>query len=401
VPAGTGKDGVGTAASFSDPFSISVSTDSSFALFAEFNVRKIKKIDLATATVTTIAGGCAYAVCGGAPGYGHADGVGSAVGFQSLGGVTLSRDGSFALIATGATGRIRKLVVATGKVTTLAGNSVVDQWPATNGIGAAASFNRPKGLALSADGSWAVVSESGGHRIRKVVVSTGLVTTLAGNPPGCSGHTTCRGHANGVGSAATFDNPNRIALSSDDSFALVTDGTNGGLIRKIVIATGAVTTLAGNGVGAADGVGSAAGFRSLEGVALSPDGSMALVMDRGNKKIRKVVVATGAVTTFAGSGAAGKSNGVGKAATFDWLQGVTMSSDGTWMLTTEGGANNLIRKITTGMQCTTTLSAGTASQVTSPGTGQCAAKGTAGITTALAPSLTRIPHYGKAGGKCL
>jgi DNA-binding beta-propeller fold protein YncE len=213
VPAGTGKDGVGTAASFSDPFSISVSTDGSFALFAEVNTMTIKKIDLATATVTTIAKET-----------------------QSLGGVTLSRDGSFALIATGAAGRIRKLVVATGKVTTLAGNSVVDQWPATNGIGAAASFNRPKGLALSADGSWAVVSESGGHRIRKVVVSTGLVTTLAGNPPGCKGHTTCRGHANGVGSAATFDNPNRIALSSDDSFALVTDGTNGGLIRKIVIA---------------------------------------------------------------------------------------------------------------------------------------------------------------------
>ena len=88
-------------------------------------------------------------------------------------------------------------------------------------------------------------------------------------------------------------------------------------IRRVEVATGAVTTLAGSGKkGNADGVGDAAQFNEPHGLAVSPDGSALFVTDHGNNKIRRVEVATGAVTTFAGSGEGGDADGVGDAAEF-------------------------------------------------------------------------------------
>ena len=83
------------------------------------------------------------------------------------------------------------------------------------------------------------------------------------------------------------------------------------------VATGAVTTLAGSGAeGSADGVGGAAEFYRPAGIAISPDGGALFVADFCNHKIRRVEVATGAVTTVAGSGAFGSADGVGGAAEF-------------------------------------------------------------------------------------
>ena len=80
-------------------------------------------------------------------------------------------------------------------------------------------------------------------------------------------------------------------------------------IRRVEVATGAVTTLAGNGAsGSADGVGGAAEFCWPYGVTVSPDGSALFVADYCNNKIRRVEVATGAVTTLAGSGTDGSAD---------------------------------------------------------------------------------------------
>ena len=70
-----------------------------------------------------------------------------------------------------------------------------------------------------------------------------------------------------------------------------------------VSAAGVVTVLAGSEEeeGDRDGVGTAARFWSIKGLALSSDGSTLFFVEWGNNKIRRVVVATGAVTTLAGS----------------------------------------------------------------------------------------------------
>ena len=62
--------------------------------------------------------------------------------------------------------------------------------------------------------------------------------------------------------------------------------------------------------------------------AASPEGSAAFVADFNSNKIRRVEVATGDVTTLAGSGEAGDADGVGGAAEFDGPTGIAVSPDG-------------------------------------------------------------------------
>ncbi|EOD12245.1 hypothetical protein EMIHUDRAFT_44143, partial [Emiliania huxleyi CCMP1516] len=207
-------------------------------------------------------------------------------------------------VADSSGNEIRRVEVATGEVTTLAGSG---EFGDADGVGDAAEFYSPTGIAISPDGAL-FVTDLDNDKIRRVEVATGSVTTIAG-----SGQV---GGADGVGDAAQFDNPAGIAISPDSTALFVADFT-GHKIRRVEVATGAVTTLAGGGtMGSADGVGDAAQFYNPSGIAISPDGGALFVADYGNDKIRRVEVATGAVTTIAGSGTSGSADGVGDAAEF-------------------------------------------------------------------------------------
>src|SRR6185369_10850209 len=103
----------------------------------------------------------------------------------------------------------------------------------TNGRGEA-RFNQPWGIAT--DGTNLYVSDSGNNKIRKVVIRTGAVTTLAGSGSADS--------TDGVGTKASFNLPGGLATDGTNLF--VAD-FNDNLIRKIVISTGQVTTVAGSG----------------------------------------------------------------------------------------------------------------------------------------------------------
>ena len=157
-----------------------------------------------------------------------------------------------------------------------------------------------------------------------------VVTTLAG--------TGSSGSANGTGTSASFNSTHGIT----------TDGTNlyvaeygNHLIRKIVVSTGVVTTVAGTGSsGSANGTGTSASFNSPQGI--TRDGTNLYVADTYNHLIRKIVISTGVVTTVAGTGLSGSANGTGTSASFNLPRGIT--TDGTNLYVTEGG-NHLIRKI--------------------------------------------------------
>ncbi|EOD30867.1 hypothetical protein EMIHUDRAFT_232263 [Emiliania huxleyi CCMP1516] len=90
-----------------------------------------------------------------------------------------------------------------------------------------------------------------------------------------------------------------IAASPDGSAVFVADcDCSNHKILRVAVATGAVTTLAGSRTtGSADGVGDAAQFCNPNGIAISPDGGALFVADCNNHKIRRVEVATGEVTT--------------------------------------------------------------------------------------------------------
>ena len=156
-----------------------------------------------------------------------------------------------------------------------------------------------------------------------------VVTTVAG--------TGSSGSANGTGTSASFNYPRGIT----------TDGTNlyevdhNHLIRKIVISTGAVTTVAGTGSsGWANGTGTSASFSYPRGI--TTDGTNLYVADMFNHLIRKIVISTGAVTTVAGTGSQGSADGTGTSASFYRPTGIT--TDGTNLYVADY-VNNLIRKI--------------------------------------------------------
>ncbi|HRO59149.1 MAG TPA: NHL repeat-containing protein, partial [Burkholderiaceae bacterium] len=145
--------------------------------------------------------------------------------------------------------------------------------------------------------------------------SVAQVTTFAGTP-GVAGGT------DGTGAAATFNMPLGVARNSSGD--LFVSDLNGSRIRRITPA-GVVTTFAGEGIhGWADDVGIAARFAFPAGIAIDSNDNL-YVVDRNNYRIRKITPA-GAVSTFAGSGIIGNTDGVGTLATFGWMFGIAIDS---------------------------------------------------------------------------
>jgi hypothetical protein len=192
---------------------------------------------------------------------------------------------------------------------------------ATNGVGTAASFSRPRGIVCDASGNAYVAVNN--HQIRKIVLSSMTVTTFAG--------TGSISAANGVGTNAGFNFPVSVAVDSSGTLLFVADSGNN-LIRQIVVATQTVTTLAGNGTaGVANGVGAAAQFHTPYGLAVDSSGNL-FVCDFGSYLVRQIVIATKTVTTIAGSGVSSTINGFGTNAAFGKPSGLAMDARGNLLL---------------------------------------------------------------------
>ena len=93
-----------------------------------------------------------------------------------------------------------------------------------------------------------------------------------------------------------------------------------------------VTTLAGSSCGYVDGTGTAAKFYKPAAVAVSPDGLIVVVADDSNHCIRAIALATGVVTTLAGSGSAGDVDGTGTNAQFSRPAGIALAPNGATVL---------------------------------------------------------------------
>jgi len=326
-------DATGAMARFQAP--IALATDGAGNLFvADEGSGTIRRVEIATGVVTTLAGSP------GAPG--GTDGTGAAASFDTP--ASLASDGAGNLFVADAYNHtIRKVEIATGVVTTLAGSPGAPG--RTDGTGGAAQFNEPDGLATDGAGNL-FVADSSNHTIRKVVIATGVVTTLAGSP-GAPGGT------NGTGAAARFYGP--AGLATDGAGNLFVADYGNETVRKVVIATGVVTTLAGatGARGSTNGTGAAARFNDPFGLATDGAGNL-FVADGGNYTIREVVIATGEVTTLAGSqGALGATDGTGAAARFDAPNG--LATDGAGNLFVADLLNNAIRSVVIATGAVTTL----------------------------------------------
>jgi len=317
-------DGTGSAARFDDPAGVAADDAGNVYVADSFN-RTIRKITPSGA-VTTLAG---------SPGVvGSADGTGAAASFYIPTGVAVDRAGDVYVTDTG-NFNIRKITAA-GSVSTLAGTTGVGG--SADGVGSAAQFNMPVGIAVDGAGN-VYVADQENHTIRKITPAT-EVTTLAGSAGSA-------GSADGTGAAARFDHPTGVAV--DGAGNLYVGDEFHGTIRKIT-AAGAVTTLAGtaDAGGSADGSGAAARFSFPEGVAVDEAGNV-FVADAFNATIRKVTAA-GVVTTLAGTAnLAGGMDGTGAAARFFTPSGVVADRSCNVFVTDFGA----VRKITSAGLVTT------------------------------------------------
>lgn len=263
---------------------------------------------------------------------GSADGTGSAARFSLAAGI--ASDGTNLYVADTYNHIIRKVAIPTGEVTTLAGTAGVPGF--TDGTGVEALFNYPQGI--TTDGTHLYVADSINCTIRKIVIDTGEVTTLAGTAGAF-------GFADGTGTTARFSAPYGITTAGSNLY--VADTYNGA-IRKIIISTGEVSTLAGTAgsFDSVDGTGTAARFNFVTGI-IADDANLYVVDNRSNL-IRRIVIETGDVTTLAGTaGISGSTDGIGTAALFDSPQNISMIGINLYVT---DNANLTLRKvdITTG-----------------------------------------------------
>jgi len=326
------NDGIGAIARFKNPRGITM--DATYLYVADTNNYTIRKIDLLTANVITIAGTAGLS--------GPTDGIGTAARFKTPSGITTDGAGLLYVADTG-NHTIRQVVVSSKAVTTIAGAAGVIG--SNDGLGTAARFKNPSGI--TTDGTYLYIVDKQNQTIRQMLISTGYVSTLAG-------FAGLYGSTDGVGSNARFYLPDY--LTTDGTNLYVVDTYNNS-IRKIIIAGADVSTYAGAPqlTGSSDGVGANARFLTPMGV--TNDGTNLYVADYNNHTIRKIDIATGSVSTFAGTaGVVGTANGIGAAASFYNPWGIT--SDGINLYVADTN-NNTIRQINIASGMVSTL-AGTA-----------------------------------------
>jgi sugar lactone lactonase YvrE len=223
-------------------------------------------------------------------------------------------------------------------VSTIAGSSSGYE----EGAGTAAKFNQPYCLAIDAGGN-IFVADTKNHRIRRIALD-GTVTTFAG--------TGAPGFADGSGATAQFNEPVGVAFDGTGTL-FVSDSLNH-RIRAITPA-GEVRTYSGTGEpGFTDGVAIAARFSTPWGIAVDAGGIL-YVADRDNNRIRKVAL-NGEVSTLAGTGVPGATNGAGSVAQFDKPLSIALDAAGSVYVTE--ATSHAIRRLTP--DGTTSIFAGSA-----------------------------------------
>ncbi len=304
-------DGTGDAARFSGPGPLTRDAAGNLYVF-DNNNRTIRKITPA-GVVTTLAGATGQ--------LGSTDGTGSDARFTSLAGFAVDPSGNLYAVDQ-STHVIRKITPA-GVVTTLAGTA--GTIGSSDGTGAAALFNSPRGIAYGSDGHLYVV-DSGNHTIRRVTLA-GVVTTFAGT----AGQPE---YLDATGAAARFSSPRALAASADGQ--LYVYDTNVRRIRRIDLATAAVTTFAGSPYYSVpvDGIGQGVGYGVVNALAADANGNV--FFSDGNRVVRRLT-SEGRATTLVGlAGSSGLAIGTGPDARFISPQGIALASDGTLYVADSG-----------------------------------------------------------------
>ena len=323
IDAHSGDGGPAIAADIDHPRGIAFLRDGSF-VFAEPFSNTVRRV-APDGTISTIAGT-------GATGYSGDDGPATEAQLYLAHGVAQLPDGSV-LLADAGNNRIRR--IADGIITTVAGTGARG-FSGDGGPAVAARIDNPRGVTALQDGGF-LIPDTDNHRVRRVYPD-GTIETVAGT--GIAGFS-------GDGEpalSAQLRSPFGVAAIADGGFLVVDAGNQ--RIRR-VSRDGIITTVAGTGVSGFSGDGGPATAAQLDrphAVAVLPDGGF-LIADTFNNRVRRVS-RSGVITTVAGTGVAGFSDGDGTAATaeLNLPKALAVLPDRTGFLVGDA-ANNRIRLV--------------------------------------------------------
>jgi hypothetical protein len=190
----TNVDGPFATATLRSPRGLAIDSAAK-VMYVAVDQHVVRRIDMTTEYITTIAGTLGVS--------GYEDGVGTASKLYLPWTLSIDRNGDL-IVAELGNFRVRKVTPGTNTVTTVAGNGV--PLSVDNVDPLQAGFAKP--LHSTADGvNNLFVMDFYGFRIRRIDAVTGAVTTVAGSSP--------RGFANGIGCAAKFDFPTGLAMRND------------------------------------------------------------------------------------------------------------------------------------------------------------------------------------------
>ncbi len=202
--------------------------------------------------------------------------------------LTVDAQGNLFIVETSRE-RIRKVAANTGIVTLYAGggSGLGDGGPATN-----AMLRNPRSAVADAAGNL-YIADYGNQRVRRIAPS-GIITTVAGT--GTSGFSGDGGPA----TSAQLFGPTVVALDRAGNLYIADDENR--RVRKVTLSTGLITTVAGNGAagfGGDDGPATSAQFKRIRGLAFDNENNL-YIADAENHSVRRVAATTGIITRYAG-----------------------------------------------------------------------------------------------------
>src|SRR5437868_2195258 len=270
-PGYSGDGGPAMRASLNEPYGIAIDRAGNIFVADRLN-RRVRRIDAANGTITTLAGT-------GEAAYSGDGGPAARAGLAEPSGLALDAEERHLYLADVADHRVRIVDLSAGMIDTFAGTGQ----PEHGGDGAPAAEARifgARAVKLGPDGT-VYILERQDSSLHAVSPATCIITTIAG--------TTGRGYSGdgGPALAAVFDAPKEMAIEPDGNILIV--DTENHAIRLIDHASGVVTTIAGGrkGAGGDGGPAAAAGLDRPHGAVVGPDGAI-YIGDTNNHRIRRV-----------------------------------------------------------------------------------------------------------------
>ncbi len=288
--------------------------------------------------------------------------------------------------------RVRKIAALTSVITTIAGTGTAG-YSGDNGQATAANIMYPVGINLDSADNVYFGDNAGYNVIRKVTVSTGIISTVAG-----TGSTSGSYSGDNIqATAAALNVPFDVVLDSYNNL-YISDRLNN-RIRKVTMSTSVITTVVGTGTASSTGDGSAATSATINNPCFSRFDSLGnyYISECNGNRVRKVItvsteIPTAApsiqptpypslsphsisiISTIAGTGTASYSGDTGQAtsATISLPVGIVIDSSGNVYF--NDWSNHRMRKITSSTGIITTYA----------GTGSSSFSGDGGVASSAA-----------------